>query len=38
VLVNGRSIVVDGQAMGDTPGSVLHSGRDSATVPVPAGP
>ena len=38
VLVNGRSIVVDGKAKGDTPGSVLRSGRDTATVPVPAGP
>ena len=38
VLVNGRTIVVDGEAMGDTPGSVLRSGHDTATVAVPAGP
>ncbi len=36
VLVNGRTIVADGRTTGDTPGLVLRSGRDSATVPVPA--
>jgi N-acyl-D-aspartate/D-glutamate deacylase len=38
VLVNGRTIVADGRTTGDTPGLVLRSGRDTATVPVPAGP
>ncbi len=38
VLVNGRTIVADGRTTGDTPGVVLRSGRDTATVPVPAGP
>ena len=37
VLVNGRAIVVDGATTGDTPGLVLRSGRDTATVGVPAG-
>jgi N-acyl-D-aspartate/D-glutamate deacylase len=37
VLVNGRTIVADGRTTGDTPGLVLRSGRDTATVPVPAG-
>jgi N-acyl-D-aspartate/D-glutamate deacylase len=37
VLVNGRTIVADGKTTGDTPGVVLRSGRDTATVPVPAG-
>ena len=37
VLVNGRTIVADGRSTGDTPGMVLHSGRDTATVAVPAG-
>jgi hypothetical protein len=35
--VNGRPIVVDGATTGDHPGSVLRSGRDTRTVPVPAG-
>ncbi|HSO95594.1 MAG TPA: amidohydrolase family protein [Acidimicrobiia bacterium] len=38
VLVNGRTIVADGRTTGDTPGVILRSGRDTATVPVPAGP
>ncbi|MGH9013092.1 MAG: N-acyl-D-amino-acid deacylase family protein [Acidimicrobiia bacterium] len=37
VLVNGRATVVDGKSAGDLPGAVLHSGRDTRTVPVPAG-
>jgi N-acyl-D-aspartate/D-glutamate deacylase len=37
VLVNGRPIVVDGELTGDRPGGVLRSGRDTATVLVPAG-
>jgi len=35
VLVNGRDIVVDGNATGDLPGRVLRSGRDTQTVSVP---
>jgi N-acyl-D-aspartate/D-glutamate deacylase len=38
VYVNGRAIVTDGAVTGELPGTVLHSGRDTATVPVPAGP
>jgi N-acyl-D-aspartate/D-glutamate deacylase len=38
VLVNGRTIVTGGRTTGETPGVVLRSGRDTATVPVPAGP
>ena len=37
VFVNGRPIVADGTLTGDRPGGVLRSGRDTATVPVPAG-
>ena len=37
VFVNGRPIVVDGATTGDLPGTVLRSGRDTRTVPVPAG-
>jgi N-acyl-D-aspartate/D-glutamate deacylase len=32
VLVNGVSTLVDGKATGDTPGTVLRAGRDTATV------
>jgi len=38
VYVNGRAIVTDGAVTGNLPGTVLHSGRDTMTVPVPAGP
>jgi N-acyl-D-aspartate/D-glutamate deacylase len=37
VLVNGRPIAVGGALTGDLPGTVLRSGRDTATVGVPAG-
>lgn len=37
VFVNGRPIVIGGTTTGDLPGTVLHSGRDTHTVPVPAG-
>ena len=37
VLASGRATVVDGKSTGDLPGAVLHSGRDTRTVPVPAG-
>jgi N-acyl-D-aspartate/D-glutamate deacylase len=36
VIVNGTTIVTEGAATGATPGTVLHSGRDTATVPIPA--
>ena len=35
--LNGRPIVVDGATTGELPGTVLRSGRDTRTVPVPAG-
>jgi len=38
VFVNGRPIVANGATTGDLPGTVLRSGRDTRTVPVPAGP
>jgi len=38
VYVNGRAIVSDGGPTGDLPGTILRSGRDTQTVPVPAGP
>jgi len=37
VYVSGRAIVVGGASTGDLPGTVLRSGRDTHTVPVPAG-
>jgi N-acyl-D-aspartate/D-glutamate deacylase len=36
VMVNGSSIVVDGTATDARPGTVLRSGRDTSTVPIPA--
>jgi N-acyl-D-aspartate/D-glutamate deacylase len=38
VYVSGRPIVREGAPTGDLPGTVLRSGRDTQTVPVPAGP
>jgi N-acyl-D-aspartate/D-glutamate deacylase len=38
VYVGGRAIVRDGAPVGDLPGTVLRSGRDTRTVEVPAGP
>jgi hypothetical protein len=37
VFVNGVRIVHDGSFMGVTPGTLLHAGRDTQTVPVPGG-
>jgi N-acyl-D-aspartate/D-glutamate deacylase len=37
VFVNGRAVAADGALTGDLPGTVLRSGRDTRTVPVPAG-
>jgi len=37
VLANGRTVVTGGRATGDLPGRILRSGRDTRTVPVPAG-
>jgi len=37
VFVNGRPIVTAGATTGELPGTVLRSGRDTRTVPVPAG-
>jgi RimJ/RimL family protein N-acetyltransferase len=36
VMVNGTTIVVDGAETGARPGTVLRSGRDTYTVPIPA--
>lgn len=36
VYVNGTAIVVDGRSTGARPGTVLRSGRDTDTVPIPA--
>jgi N-acyl-D-aspartate/D-glutamate deacylase len=36
VIVNGTTIVADGNETGALPGTVLRSGRDSYTVPIPA--
>jgi N-acyl-D-aspartate/D-glutamate deacylase len=38
VYVNGRAIARDGALTGELPGGILRSGRDTATVEVPAGP
>jgi N-acyl-D-aspartate/D-glutamate deacylase len=38
VYVAGQPIVREGAPTGDLPGTVLRSGRDTRTVPVPAGP
>ncbi len=37
VLVNGRAVIAGGKVTGDLPGGILRSGRDTRTVPVPAG-
>jgi N-acyl-D-aspartate/D-glutamate deacylase len=36
VMVNGATIVADGKETGARPGTVLRSGRDTYTVPIPA--
>jgi N-acyl-D-aspartate/D-glutamate deacylase len=37
VFVNGQAVVADGETTGELAGTVLRSGRDTRTVPVPAG-
>jgi hypothetical protein len=36
VIVNGTTIVSEGEQTGARPGKVLRSGRDTYTVPIPA--
>jgi hypothetical protein len=36
VIVNGTTIVVDGKETSARPGTILKSGRDTYTVPIPA--
>ncbi len=36
VIVNGQTLVINGELTGDLPGKVLRSGRDTETVKIPA--